>query len=312
MNDFDSNYWAVILGGSSGFGLATAKKLSAHGMNICIIHRDRKGAMERIENEFDSIRRTGCEFLSLNLDALSTEGRQTALESLSNRLQQTGKVRLLMHSIAFGNLKLIAPYQATHSVSKALDSLSQKLNIPAESLKKAIDSLADQDVDALYPLVDPGYGEGLIEEEDMARTIYSMGTNLLTWVQDLFNLNLFAKDARVLAMTSEGNEVAWRGYAAVSAAKTALEAIVRSVAVEFAPYGIRANTIQAGVTDTPALRAIPGSMRMKSSARLRNPFSRLTKPEDVANFIYLMCRDEAAWVNGSILRIDGGEHISSS
>lgn len=253
---YEDGQWALILGGSSGFGLATAKKLSQHGMNICVVHRDRKGSMERIEKEFAEI--NGVQFLSFNLDALSTEGRKTVLDAIP------GKVRLLFHSIAFGNLKPI---------------------VPADS--------------------DP-----IIEEEDMARTIYSMGTSLLSWTQDLYARGLFAGDARVLAMTSEGNRVAWRGYAAVSAAKVALESVVRSIAVEFAQYGIRANAIQAGVTDTPALRLIPGSDAMKSNALSRNPFGRLTRPEDVANFIALLCTDEASWVNGALLCVDGGECIA--
>ena len=113
-----------------------------------------------------------------------------------------------------------------------------------------------------------------------------MGTSLAAWVREVFARGMFAQDARVLGLTSEGNEIAWKGYAAVSAAKVALEAIARAIAVEYAPYGIRANIIQAGVTDTPALRLIPGNKHIKATSRLRNPFHRLTTPEDVANFIY--------------------------
>jgi NAD(P)-dependent dehydrogenase (short-subunit alcohol dehydrogenase family) len=94
-----------------------------------------------------------------------------------------------------------------------------------------------------------------------------MGTSLMTWVQRIHAAGLFASDARVLGLTSEGNAVAWRGYAAVAAAKVALESVSRAIAVEFAPYGIRSNIIQPGVTDTPALRVIPGSGRMKAGSR---------------------------------------------
>jgi enoyl-[acyl-carrier protein] reductase I len=48
----DKNEWALILGGSSGLGLATAKKLAKHGMNICIVHRNSMYQQEKIENEF--------------------------------------------------------------------------------------------------------------------------------------------------------------------------------------------------------------------------------------------------------------------
>jgi NAD(P)-dependent dehydrogenase (short-subunit alcohol dehydrogenase family) len=137
-----------------------------------------------------------------------------------------------------------------------------------------------------------------------------MGTSLLGWVQGIFERKLFAADARVFGLTSEGNEVAWKGYAAVAAAKVALESLARSIAVEYAPSGIRCNIVQAGITETPALAAIPGSDHMKAHALLRNPFHRLTTPRDVANVIYLLSTDEAAWINGEVLRVDGGEHIS--
>ena len=115
-----------------------------------------------------------------------------------------------------------------------------------------------------------------------------MGTSLLGWVQELFTRGLFARDARVFGLTSEGNELAWKGYAAVGAAKVALESLSRSIAVEFAPYGIRCNVIQAGITFTPAQDAIPGSAHMRAQALSRNPFGRLTTPRDVANVIALL------------------------
>jgi NAD(P)-dependent dehydrogenase (short-subunit alcohol dehydrogenase family) len=255
---FEKNQWAVVLGGSSGMGLAAAKKLARHGMSVCAVHRDRQGNMPRIEGEFAEIRAGGAGFVSYNVDAVSPAGRQEALDGLTKALGSEGKVRLLLHSIAFGNLK-------------PLDQL---------------------------------------DDEDMARTIYCMGTSLLTWVQDLHKRGLFAADARVLGLTSEGNEVAWRGYAAVSAAKLALEAVSRSIAAEFAPYGIRSNVLQPGVTDTPALRLIPGHENMLEASRRRNPLGRLTRTEDVANMVCLMCTDEAAWVNGALIRVDGGEKIA--
>ena len=79
-----------------------------------------------------------------------------------------------------------------------------------------------------------------------------------------------------------------------------------------APHGIRCNVIQAGVTETPALAAIPGSNHLKAQALSRNPFGRLTRPRDVAAVIALLTRDEAGWINGEVIRVDGGEHISGA
>lgn len=283
---FSENNWALVLGGSSGFGLATAKKLAAEGMSLCLVHRDRRGAMDRIEKEFAEVRSFGHGLLTLNLDALSADGVTSTLSLLREKMGPHGKVRTLLHSIAYGNLKPIAPPAGAQSLIEGPAGLG------AQTLTAG-------------PVA-------LIEEEDMARTIHSMGTSLLTWTQRLHKEGLFASDARVIGLTSEGNEIAWRGYAAVSAAKCALESVSRSIAVEFAPFGIRSNIVQAGITDTPALRLIPGSEQMKANAIARNPLHRLTTPEDVANAIYLLSLDEASWINGALLRVDGGEHIGSA
>lgn len=309
MKTFNNNHWALILGGSSGFGLASAKKLSQQGMNVCIVHRDRRGAMRKINEEFEVVKSNGMQFLSFNVDALSETGMDQVLTELKNTMAESGQVRVLLHSIAFGNLKPIAP--VVQESNKGVTELAKKLNIDESKLNAAVAELLTEDADELFPLESPQYSDNLIEDEDMARTIYSMGTSLLTWTQKLSMANMFAADARVLGLTSEGNTVAWRGYAAVSAAKVALESVSRSIAVEFASQGIRSNIIQAGVTDTKALQAIPGSGRMKSVAKLKNPFKRLTTPEDVADVVSLLSRDEAQWINGALIRADGGEQIAS-
>lgn len=311
MNRFDANQWAVILGGSSGFGLAAAAKLAKEGMSVLIVHRDRRGAMRRIEPQFEKIREFGQTLVTMNLDALSDAGRERVVEALRENMGDAGRVRVLMHSIAFGNLKPVAPAVPDTRVADAVSALAARLEVDADKVHTAVGELLLEGAAPLHTLTDAQYGDALIEAEDMERTIFSMGTSFLTWVQSLHAAGLFADDARVLGMTSEGNEVAWKGYAAVAAAKVALESVSRAIAVEFGPHGIRSNIIQAGVTPTPALALIPGSAKMQAVAQMRNPLGRTTTPEDVADFIALMCTDEAAWVNGSILRVDGGEHIAS-
>jgi NAD(P)-dependent dehydrogenase (short-subunit alcohol dehydrogenase family) len=309
---FSENEWAVILGGSSGFGYATAHKLASEGMNICIVHRDRRAMMPEIEERFESLRALGARLIAFNVDALSDEGRTQVLDVLASEMGN-GRVRAILHSIALGNLKMMVPHVVPDHPSKEWKALASKLNIDESTLTQAIDDVYQQDGHALYSVTTPpNYNEkkAMLRDADFQKTIFAMGTSLVSWVTDIFERKLFAPDARVLSLTSEGNEIAWRGYAAVSAAKVALESVTRAIAVEFAPYGIRCNVVQAGVTDTVAMRAIPGSAQMKSRAVLRNPFRRLTTPEDVADAIYLFCRKESGWINGALLRVDGGEAIS--
>lgn len=309
-NQFDADDWGVILGGSSGFGLATAHKLAAHGMNLCVIHRDRRGSMARIEPEFEKIRGTGIQLITRNADALSAEKRAELVQELADAMGDGGRVRMLLHSIAFGNLKLLVPEKKREQSGAA--RLAAALGVDEAKLREAADQLFEEGVDEMAEIATaPVYSDRwFLDTEDFARTIYSMGTSIIDWVQALHERSLFADDARVFGLTSEGNAVAWKGYSAVAAAKVALESIARSIAVEYAPYGVRCNVLQPGVTHTAAQAAIPGDVHMRAHARLRNPYGRLTTPQDVANVVYLMCQPEAAWINGEVIRIDGGEHIS--
>src|SRR5690606_22295577 len=87
----------------------------------------------------------------------------------------------------------------------------------------------------------PMTGEGpILENIDFQLTLDAMALSLYDWTQSVFQAKLFAKDARVISFTSEGNQKAWANYAAVSVAKVAMESITRSMALEYAPYGIRA------------------------------------------------------------------------
>ena len=312
MIKFNSDFWAVIIGGSSGFGLATAEKLAAHGMNLCIVHRDRRGAMSRIEPCFEKLRSSGVKVATFNLDALSTEGRARVLDSLAKELGETGKIRMVLHAVAFGNLKLLVPYNAADAPRQARERIALASNISSDDINNFVHEAFEDGANSLYTLVDsPEYNNSqFLDKDDFIHTVHAMGSNIVEWVQDIYNRKLFTQDARVLSLTSEGNSVAWRGYAAVSAAKSVLESVSKSMAVEFASYGIRSNVIQAGVTDTAALRVIPGSNHIKANAVLRNPFGRLTTPEDVANVIFLLCMDEAAWINGALICADGGERIA--
>lgn len=310
--------WAVILGGSSGFGLATAKRLAAAGMNILIGHKDKEGTVETvIKPHFDAIRAQGVKLVTHNANLFDEEERGEVFGSIAENAGP-GKVHLFMHSIAAGSCKLMTEDKTPDFRGLALKGLSETLKAEGvaaspEVLRKAVNAaFHDKGCDALHTLADSRipYREELLSEEDLQKTVWMMGYDYLLWGRELLKEGLLTKDARMVAMTSEGNEVAWKGYAAVSAAKCALEASNRAMAVEMAPYGVRSHVVQAGITDTPAGNAIPNFDLMKAQARLRNPFHRLTTPEDVAEAIYALCLPHFGWANGTIIRVDGGEAIS--
>lgn len=148
-----------------------------------------------------------------------------------------------------------------------------------------------------------------ITQDQMNMTLDVMAHSLVYWTQDLFARKMLAKGARIFAMTSSGGQRVWLSYGAVSAAKAALESHCRQLALELGPHEISVNAIRAGVTDTPALRKIPGHEQMIEIATQRNPWKRLTDPKDVANTIALLLHDEAAFITGNVIGVDGGEDI---
>jgi NAD(P)-dependent dehydrogenase (short-subunit alcohol dehydrogenase family) len=120
---------------------------------------------------------------------------------------------------------------------------------------------------------------------------------------------MFADGGRIFAMTSSGSSRVIPNYGAVSAAKAALEAHCRQLAAELAPRGITVNALRGGVTDTPALRRIPGHERIIEGALARNPTGRLTRPEDVARALVALAGPDTYWVTGNVINVDGGEEV---
>ena len=144
--------------------------------------------------------------------------------------------------------------------------------------------------------------------EDIQLTTYAMSTSLLDWARLLIKEELFHQDARIIGLTGEGAHKFWEGYAAVSIAKASLESLATHMAIELGKYGLRTNLIQAGITETPSLKKIPASKKLIEMSIARSPLGRMTRTEDVANVIYLLCTDEASWINGAVIHVDGGEH----
>ena len=93
-------------------------------------------------------------------------------------------------------------------------------------------------------------------------------------------------------------------------AKAGIESATRQLSIELAQHGVAVNAIQAGVTDTEALRKIPGSDEMIENAKTLNPHKRLTQTSDIGDFIELLTQYESSWMTGNIIRIDGGEDIT--
>jgi len=151
--------------------------------------------------------------------------------------------------------------------------------------------------------------EDSITKTQMDMTLDIMAHSLVYWVQGLVQRKLMGRGGRIYAMTSAGGTRIFPTYGAVSAAKAALESHIRQLAFELAPLEVTINAIRAGVTDTPALRKIPGHEQMAVTAATRNPMGRMTTPADVAAAIAVLCQPGTHWITGTVIGVDGGEDI---
>jgi len=257
-------YWALILGASSGFGEATALKLASDGFNILGVHLDRQATMPNVERIINEIKSSGVEAKFYNVNAADEFKRNEIISEIKSLLNGKPLVKVIMHSLAFGTLKPFVPSETEQAITKA----------------------------------------------QMEMTLDVMAHSLVYWVQDVVANNLLSQSARIFAMTSSGSHSAIPYYGAVSAAKASLESHVRQLSGELGSrFGASVNSIMAGVTDTPALRKIPGNLDMIDIAQRKNPHGRLTTPEDVAKVISLLCKDGGEWVSGGLIHADGGEDV---
>jgi enoyl-[acyl-carrier protein] reductase III len=110
----------------------------------------------------------------------------------------------------------------------------------------------------------------------------------------------------VVALSSLGASRVLDNYALVGSSKAALEALVRYLAVELAPRGIRVNAVSAGVVETGALEHFPNREEMLRDGRERTPAGRMLAPQDLANAVAWLAGTESAMVIGQTLIVDGG------
>ena len=112
--------------------------------------------------------------------------------------------------------------------------------------------------------------------------------------------------ASIVGVSSLGSTRVLENYILVGTSKAALESLVRYLAVELAPRGIRVNAVSAGVVETDALDHFPNREQMLQAARTRTPAGRMVEPRDVADAVCFLCSRQAEMVRGHTLIVDGG------
>lgn len=264
----NKNYYALILGASSGFGKATALELARIGYNIFGVHLDFGKNKQSAEELVEEIKSFGVKALYFNANAADDDKRKSIIGSIKENFSNEDNpcLRVMLHSLAFG---------------------------------------------AINPLFSENYAS-MVNKKQIEMTMDVMANSLIYWTQDLFKEKLLAQNSRIFALTSLGSHRAMPNYGVISAAKAAIEAYIRQIAIELAPYKITANAINAGITNTPAAQKIPGFDYMLAHARDHNPFGRNTVPEDVAQAVAMLADEKFYWITGQTIGVDGGESIMNA
>ena len=114
------------------------------------------------------------------------------------------------------------------------------------------------------------------------------------------------RGASIVALSSLGSTRVLENYVLVGTSKAALEALVRYLAVELAPRGVRVNAVSGGVVETGALEHFPNREQMLEAARTRTPAGRMVEAADLADAVCFLCSPAAEMIRGQTLVVDGG------
>ncbi|HEX2389967.1 MAG TPA: enoyl-[acyl-carrier-protein] reductase FabL [Casimicrobiaceae bacterium] len=230
--------------------------------------------------------------------------------------------RAITLKLASEGANVAVNYYNSHDEAEALCADVRKLGRQAIALQGSVG--VPDSVDEMFDALRQTYDRLDIVVSNAAsgvlKPVMNMGLKHFRWCMETNALavNLLAQRAapmmkdggRIIAMSSLGAQRAMPDYGFIGASKAALEALVRALAQELGPRGIRVNTVSAGVVDTDALTHFPNRAELLQNFAQRSPAGPVLRPEDVANAVYLLCLPEAAMINGHTLVVDGGFCIS--
>jgi enoyl-[acyl-carrier protein] reductase III len=231
---------------------------------------------------------------------LVTGGSRGIGKSIALRFAREGASR-----VAIGYFRSDAAAEETAGELRALgaEAVLVRGNVASERVAREVVELGPLDV--LVHNAATGVIRSALESEDK-HWDWTHATN----ARALLSLTRAAAPAMpagasIVALSSLGAARVLENYALVGTSKAALESLVRYLAVELGPRGIRVNAVSGGVVETGALDHFPNRQAMLEIGA-RNPAGRIVTPDDVAGAVCFLCSPDAEMIRGQVLVVDGG------
>ena len=248
----DDDRVAIVTGGGSGIGAATARLLAEHGLTVAVVSRSRD-ALARVAAE---IQAKGGSAFALSADLADPEAPAVVVQSV---LERAGRLDVIVNNAAAFAL---APFE--------------------EARRDEFDRHVAVNIRAPFFLV-----------------------------QAALPALRLSPAAAVVNLSSAAGVMYRPGQAVYALTKAALEHLTKQLAFELAPDGIRVNAVRPGPTDTPIHRvAKDPEARLRELGEL-TPLGRVGLPEEIARWIWHLVDDEADWVTGTVISVDGGRVLGA-
>ena len=123
-------------------------------------------------------------------------------------------------------------------------------------------------------------------------------------------IDMMPNGSKIVSLSSLGSHRYINGYAAIGVSKAAIENLTKYLAYELAPKRINVNCVSGGFIDTDALKVFPSYEEMFKEVVRRTPYGRVGTPDDVAGVIFFLCTEDASWITGQTIIVDGGYSLA--
>jgi len=239
---------AIVTGGNSGLGYATAKKFCDHGIKTYIIGRTK----ERTENACAEI---GDKAIPLIFDLTKLDEIPGMVEDIFNK---EGHIDILVNNAGI-------------------------------NMKKEFIEVTDAEFEQIV--------------HTNLFSVFAMSREVVKKMKQTGGGN-------IVNISSMAAQYGMPKVVAYSSSKTAIEGMTRAMAVDLAQYNIRTNCIAPGFIKTKmTAKALDSDPPRKEKVFSRTPMGKMGLPEDIADAVFFMCSNEAKFVTGTVLPVDGGNSI---